>query len=121
MNVKKTLESIVVWYDANTGKVSLAKCIKTGKFVSLSVAQGMLNVELKAFRLPSVSTVKVEYSFTQTLTIVFLTLLVMLLLGVFGLLVAHALPIQSLVTFIGVGMFGMMLHAATEDHLKVSV
>jgi len=63
MNVKKTIASVVVWYDANTGKVSLAKCSKTGKFVSLAVAQGLLNVELKAIRLPSVNIVKVDYSF----------------------------------------------------------
>ena len=121
MNVKKNLPTIVVWYNPTTGKVSLAKCRTTGKFISLSVAQGMLNIELKAFRVPSVNTVKVEYSFVQTLTIVFLTLLVMLLLGVFGLLVVWSLPIQVMVTFIGIGMFGMMLHAASEDHLKVSV
>ena len=45
MNVKKTLSTVVVWYDANTGKVSLAKCRKTGKFVSLSVAQDLMNAE----------------------------------------------------------------------------
>jgi len=121
MNIKKTLESIVVWYNPTTGKVSLAKNLKTGKFVSLSVAQGLLNVELKAFNLPSVNAIMVNYSFAQTLVIVLLTLLVALLLGVFGLLVAYGLAIQAMVTFIGVGIFGMMLHAATEDHLKVSV
>ena len=46
MNVKKTLQTVVVWYDANTGKVSIAKCRKTGKFVSLAVAQDLLNADL---------------------------------------------------------------------------
>lgn len=75
MNIKKTLESIVVWYDANTGKVSLAKCRKTGKFVSLSVAQGMLNVELKAFRIPSIKPIKLTYSFIAMVVFVVGTLL----------------------------------------------
>lgn len=121
MNVKKTLESIVVWYNPTTGKVSLAKCRKTGKFVSLVLAQGMLDVELSVFRVPTVSTVEVEYNFAQTLAIVALTLLVITLLSVFGLLVVYGLPVQAMMTFIGVGMFGLMLHAATEDHLVVSV
>ena len=60
MNVKKTLQTVVVWYDANTGKVSLAKCRKTGKFVSLSVAQSLLD----SSHMPIV---KVDYSFLAML------------------------------------------------------
>lgn len=45
MNVKKTLRTVVVWYNPTTGKVRLAKCRATGKFVSIAVAQGMLNAE----------------------------------------------------------------------------
>ena len=45
MNVKKTLAGVVVWYNPTTQKVSLAKCRKTGKFVSPAVAQGLLNAE----------------------------------------------------------------------------
>lgn len=120
MNAKKTLASVVVWYDANTNKVSLAKCRKTGKFVSLAVAQGLLNVELKAVRLPSVPMVKVHYSFAQTLAMVFCALLTIGLLGVFGLSVAYQMPIHALVTAMAALTFGGIVHAMGEDHLHVS-
>ena len=76
MNIKKTLQTVVVWYDANTGKVSLAKCRKTGKFVSLSVAQSLLD----STRMPTTS--KVDYSFLVMLgLLVCLTVLVGLPVG----------------------------------------
>jgi len=88
MNVKKTLDTVVVWYDANTGKVSLAKCRKTGKFVNLAVAQGLLNIEMNTFRLPSTSTLKVNYSFLCMLMFVVAT---MLSLGVTTLVIGLAI------------------------------
>lgn len=121
MNVKKTLASVVVWYNPTTQKVSLAKCRTTGKFVSLSAAQGLLNIDLKAVRLPSVPTIKVKYSFAQTLAIVFLALLTVSLLGVFGLMVVYQLPLQALVTAMAAIAFGGIMLETCEDHLHVSV
>jgi len=88
MNVKKTLSTVVVWYDANTGKVSLAKCRKTGKFVSLAIAQGLLNVEMNTFRLPCTSTLKVNYSLLAMMAFVVAT---MLSLGVTTLVIGLAI------------------------------
>ena len=87
MNVKKTLASVVVWYDANTGKVSLAKCNKTGKFISLAIAQGLLNVELNTFRVPCTPTLKVNYSLLAMMIFVVAT---MLSLGVTTLVIGLA-------------------------------
>jgi len=87
MNVKKTLASVVVWYAPTTGKVSLAKCRETGKFVSLAIAQGLLNVEMNTFRLPCTSTLKVNYSFLCMLMFVVAT---MLALGVTTLVIGLA-------------------------------
>ena len=82
MNVKKTLSTVVVWYDANTGKVSLAKDRKTGKFINLAIAQGLLNVEMNSFHVPSTPIAKVDYSFLVMLgLLVCLTVLVGLPVG----------------------------------------
>jgi len=121
MNVKKTLASVVVWYDANTGKVSLAKCRKTGKFVSLAIAQGLLNVEMNTFRLPSVNTVKVDYSFVQTLVIVMLTLILTGLSALAGIAIAECLWLEAVIIASAVLGVGMLWVDSFEDHLKVRV
>ena len=94
MNVKKTLQTVVVWYDANTGKVSLAKCRATGKFVSLAIAQGLLNVELNSFRVPTTSIAKVDYSFLAMLIFVVAALLA---IGVAVLVVGLAVHVSGIV------------------------
>lgn len=120
MNVKKTLNTVVVWYNPTTQKVSLAKCRTTGKFISLSVAQGLLNVELKAFRLPCTSTLKVEYSFIQTLVIVMLTLILTGLSALAGVAIAEGLLLEAVIIASAVLGMGMLWIEASEDHLKVS-
>lgn len=90
MNVKKTLATVVVWYNPTTGKVSLAKCRVTGKFVSLSVAQGLLNVEMNKFIVPTVDTVKLNCSFLAMLMFVVATLFALLIPAFAGLAVISA-------------------------------
>jgi len=104
MNVKKTLASVVVWYDANTGKVSLAKCNKTGKFVSLAVAQGLLNVEMNTFRLPCTSTLKVNYSFLAMMVFVVAALLA---IGVSALVIGLAVHASAIVA----ALFALLIPA----------
>jgi len=119
MNVKKTLSTVVVWYDANTGKVSLAKCSKTGKFVSLAVAQGLLNVELKAIRLPSVNSLKVNYSFLAMTVFVVAT---MLSLGVTALVIGlavHASAIVAALFALLIPAFAGLAAISAEECIKV--
>ena len=87
MNVKKTLSTVVVWYNPTTNKVSLAKDRKTGKFISLAIAQGLLNVEMNSFRMPSISMLKVNYSLLAMLVFVVATILA---LGVTALVIGLA-------------------------------
>lgn len=121
MNVKKTLASVVVWYNKDTNKVSLAKCRATGKFVKLDVAQGLLNIELKTFRVPSVDTVKVDYSFTQTLVIVMLTLMMTGLSALAGVAIAEGLLLEAVFVASAVLGVGMLWAEMSEDHLQVAV
>ena len=115
MNVKKTLSTVVVWYDANTGKVSLAKCNKTGKFVSLAVAQGLLNVEMNAFRVPCTPTIKVNYSILAMVVFVVAT---MLSLGVttlvIGLAVHASLTVAALFALLIPAFAGLAVISAEE-------
>ena len=104
MNVKKTLQTVVVWYDPTTGKVSLAKCRKTGKFVSLSVAQGLLNVEMNSFRMPTTPIAKVDYSFLAMMVFVVATILA---LGVTALVVGLAVHASATIA----ALFALLIPA----------
>ena len=119
MNVKKTLESVVVWYNPTTRKVSLAKDRATGKFVKLDVAQGLLNVELESFRLPTIKPVVVEYSFVQTLVIVVLTLMLTGLSALAGIAVAESLMMEAVFTAITCLGLIMLWSEVSENHLMV--
>ena len=121
MNVKKTLASVVVWYDANTGKVSLAKCRKTGKFVSLAIAQGLLNIEMNKFIVPTVDTAKLSYSFLAMLMFVVATLLA---IGVTALVIGLAVHASVTVA----ALFGLLIPAfaglaviSAEESIEVRV
>ena len=106
MNVKKTLQTVVVWYDANTGKVSLAKCRKTGKFINLAIAQGLLNVEMNSFRVPTTSMLIVNYSLFAMLVFVVATIYA---LGVTALVVG--LAVHASVTI--AALFALLIPAFT--------
>jgi len=121
MNVKKTLASVVVWYDANTGKVSLAKCNKTGKFVSLAIAQGMLNVELNTFRVPCTPTIKVDYSFLAMLMFVVAALLA---IGVSALVIGiavHSSGIVAALFALVIPAFAGLAAISAEECIEVRV
>jgi len=121
MNVKKTLDTVVVWYDANTGKVSLAKCRKTGKFVSLAIAQGLLNVEMKAFRLPSVNIVKVDYSFLAMLMFVVAALLAIGVLTLVIGLAVHSSGIVAALFALLIPAFAGLAAISAEECIEVRV
>lgn len=119
MNIKKTLETVVVWYDKDSNVVSLAKCRLTGKFVKLEVAQGLLNVELNKFRIPTTSTIKVEYSYLTTMVIVMATLLCIVSVGMIGALAAAKLPIAALLFAVPALFTGIIAAEACEDHMII--
>ena len=121
MNVKKTLASVVVWYNPTTQKVSLAKCRKTGKFVSPAVAQGLLNIELKAFRLPSTDMLKVDYSFAAMLLFVVASVLA---LGVSALVIGlavHAPAIVAALYALLIPAFAGLAAISAEESIEVKV
>ena len=120
MNIKKTLQTVVVWYNPTTQKVSLAKCRKTGKFVSLAIAQGLLDVETNAFRLPCTSTIKVNYSFLAMMMFVVATLLT---LGVstlvIGLAVHASVTVAALFALL-IPAFAGLAAISVEESIEVS-
>ena len=116
MNVKKTLASVVVWYNPTTNKVSLAKCRTTGKFVSTAVAQALLNVELNAFRMPTTPVVAVSYSFLAMMVFVVAS---MLTLGaatlVIGLALHSSVTVAALFTLLIPAFAGLSAISAKES------
>ena len=120
MNVKKTLSTIVVWYNPTTQEVSLAKCRKTGKFVSLSVAQGLLNVEINSFRMPSTSIVKVDYSFLAMTMFVVATILTLGATAlVVGLAVHASVTVAALFALL-IPAFASLAAISAEESVKVT-
>lgn len=120
MNVKKTLSAVVVWYCPTTGKVSLAKCRKTGKFVSLSVAQGLLNVEINSFRMPTTSMLRVNHSFLATLMFVVAALLA---IGVTTLVIGlavHASAIVAALFALLIPAFAGLAAISAEESVEVT-
>lgn len=121
MNVKKTIASVVVWYNPTTNKVSLAKCSKTGKFVSLAIAQGLLNVELKAIRLPSVNSIKVDYSILAMMVFVVATILSMgVTTLVIGLAVHASVTVAALFALL-IPAFAGLAAISAEECIEVRV
>ena len=104
MNVKKTLSTVVVWYNPTTNKVSLAKDRVTGKFVKLDVAQGLLNVELNTFHVPTVDTVEMNYSFLAMMMFVVAALLA---IGVTALVIGLAVHATTIVA----ALFALLIPA----------
>jgi len=121
MNAKKTLDTVVVWYAPTTGKVSLAKCRETGKFVSLAIAQGLLNVEMNTFRLPCTSTLKVNYSFLAMIAFVVATLLAIgVSTLVIGLAVHASVTVAALFALL-IPAFASLAAISAEECIEVKV